>query len=99
VVADGERVTGALAGRGAVLQKLGGAQSSEIGPLRRSLREAQLEARGLYGELSQRLRQAALGQPAHAGACQELKQQQHLIDAAGSMLALLTRSLTPAASQ
>ncbi len=82
----------------AVLQKLGGAQSSEIGPLRRSLREAQLEARGLYGELSQRLRQAALGQPAHAGACQELKQQQHLIDAAGSMLALLTRSLTAAST-
>lgn len=78
----------------AVLQRLGGASSSEMAGLRRSLRDAQLGTRGLYGELARLLRQAASGQPAHAAACQELKQQQHLIDAAGSMLSLLTRSLT-----
>lgn len=78
----------------AVLQRLGGASSSEMAGLRRSLRDAQLGTRGLYGELARLLRQAASGQPAHAAACQELKQQQHLIEAAGSMLSLLTRSLT-----
>jgi serine/threonine protein kinase len=80
----------------AVLQKLGGTSSSEMAGLRRSLRDAQLGTRSLYGELARLLRQAASGQPAHAAACQELKQQQHLIEAAGSMLSLLTRSLTAA---
>ncbi|HNN93431.1 MAG TPA: serine/threonine-protein kinase [Pseudomonadota bacterium] len=77
-----------------VLQGLSGAQSSEIAGLRRGLREAQLEARNLYGELARQLRQAAAANPTHGSACQELAQQQHLIEAAGSMLSLLTRSIT-----
>jgi len=79
-----------------VLQAGPGALSGELTQLRRSLRDTQLEARSLFAELSRRLLAAVQGQPAHAAARQELQQQQHLIDAAQSMLSLLTRSLTPA---
>jgi serine/threonine-protein kinase len=79
-----------------VLQAGPGTLSSEITQLRRSLRDIQLDSRALFASLSRHLLHAVQGQPAHATARTELQQQQHLIDAAQSMLSLLTRSLTPA---
>lgn len=68
--------------------------ASEISQLRRGLRDVQLESRTLFAELARRLLHAAQGQSVHAAVSQELQQQQHLIDAAQSMLSLLTRSLS-----
>lgn len=78
-----------------VLQGGEGGLGSEVVHLRRSLRDVQLESRALFAELARQLVQTLQGQPTHAAARQELQQQQHLIDAAQSMLSLLTRSLAP----